>query len=104
MIIRKPTAQPAPTVSAPTFTVDRPLAGLKAGIRKDRAWRSWQFIAEIWDGYLRRDGAADVLSVETLSQVGEVGAADRKHVDDLAEATDFARQGELSAVKAAAPP
>jgi hypothetical protein len=93
IVIRKPTAPPAPAVSAATFTVDRPLAGLKAGIRKDRAWRSWQFIAEIWAGYLRRDGAADVLSVETLSQVGEVGAADRKHVADLADATDFAIVG-----------
>jgi hypothetical protein len=93
ILIRKPTAPPAPQVSAPTFTVGRPLAGLKAGIRMDRAWRSWQFIAEIWAAYLRRDGAADVMSVETLSQVGEVGAADRRHVDDLAAATDFAIVG-----------
>ena len=93
ILIRKPTAPPAAEVGAPTFTVDRPLAGLKAGIRTDRAWRSWQLIAEIWAGYLLRDGATDVLHVETRSQMGEMGADDRKHIGELADATDFALVG-----------
>lgn len=93
IFIRKPTAAPPAKASAPSFTVDRPLAGLRAGIRADRAWRSWQLISGIWEQYLRRDGAAEVLSVETLSQVGEMGAEDRKHVDELAAASDFAIVG-----------
>jgi hypothetical protein len=93
ILIRKPTAPPAAEVSAPTFTVGKPLPGLKAGIRTDRAWRSWQLISEIWAEKLRADGVADVISVETQSQVGDVGSADRKHVDDLAAATDFAIVG-----------
>jgi len=93
ILIRKPTAPPAKEVSAPTFTVDRPLAGLRAGIRTDRAWRSWQLIAGIWEQYLRRDGAADVVNVETRSQMGEMGADDRKHIGELADATDFAIVG-----------
>jgi hypothetical protein len=93
IVIRKPTAPPAAQVSAPSFTVGRPLAGLRVGIRKDRAWRSWQLISDLWAERLRRDGAAEVVSVETLSQVGEVGAADRQHVHDLADATDFAIVG-----------
>lgn len=93
ILIRRPTAPPAADLSAPTFTVDRPLAGLRAGIRTDRAWRSWQLIASLWGEALRRDGAADVLNVETRSQMGEMGSDDRAHVGALADATDFAIVG-----------
>lgn len=93
ILIRKPTAKPAALASAPAFTVGRSLAGLRAGIRADRAWRSWQLIAGIWERYLRRDGAADVVSVETQSQMGDLGAADRSHIEDLARASDFVLVG-----------
>jgi hypothetical protein len=93
LLIRKPTAPPAADVAAPTFTVGRPLAGLRGGIRTDRAWRSWQLIAAIWGDFLRRDGAAEVLNVETRSQMGEMGSDDRAHVGALADATDFAIVG-----------
>lgn len=93
ILIRKPTAPPAAIASAPTFTVGRALAGLRAGIRTDRAWRSWQLIAGIWEQCLRRDGAADVLKVETQSQMGDLGAADRRHIEELARASDFVLVG-----------
>jgi hypothetical protein len=92
MWVRRPTATPAGEVSAPTFRLDRPLRGLRVGIRTDRAWRSWQLIAALWDGYLRRDGANTTL-VETQSQVGDAGADDRKHIAELASVVDCAVVG-----------
>jgi hypothetical protein len=90
--VRRPTAAPAGAVSAPTFQVGRSVPGLRIGIRTDRAWRSWKLIAQVWDGYLHRDGA-ETLLVETQSQVGLPGADDRKHIADLASAVDCAIVG-----------
>jgi len=91
--IRRPTAPPVPETAAPTFSVDRPAQGLKAGIRTDAAWRSWRLIAADWEARLRADGVADVATVETHGQVGATGKADRSHIDDLAGAVDFAIVG-----------
>jgi hypothetical protein len=87
--IRRPTAPPAVDVAAPTFSVDGPIAGLRAGIRTDAAWRSWRLIAADWEERLRADGVADVETVETHGQVGRTGAADRSHIGELADAVDF---------------
>ncbi len=91
--IRRPTAPPAPEVAAPTFRVDGPLRGLRAGIRTDAAWRSWRLIAADWEARLRRDGVLAVETVETHGQVGRTGSTDRSHVGDLADAVDFAIVG-----------
>jgi hypothetical protein len=90
--IRRPTAVPVGEESAPSFTVDRSLPGLRVGIRTDRAWRSWQLIATIWGEYLQRDGATTV-EVETGAQIGQPGSDDRKHLDELAAADDCAIVG-----------
>jgi len=71
--VRRPTAPPAGDVSAPTFRLERPLTGLTIGLRTDRAWRSWQLIANVWDEYLRRDGA-QTIAVETGAQIGQPAA------------------------------
>ena len=91
--IRRPTAPPAPEIAAPTFRVDRPIRGLRAGIRTDAAWRSWRLIAADWEERLRRDGVAGVETVETHGQVGRTGAADRSHIGELAGVVDFAIVG-----------
>jgi hypothetical protein len=91
--IRRPTAPPAPDIAAPTYRVDGPIQGLRAGIRTDAAWRSWRLIAADWEARLRRDGAAEVETVETHGQVGRSGAADRSHISELAGAVDFAIVG-----------
>ncbi|HEY5012686.1 MAG TPA: hypothetical protein VIK61_08275 [Acidimicrobiia bacterium] len=90
--VRRPTAAPAGAVSAPSFRLDRPVAGLTIGIRADRAWRSWQLISAIWDEYLRRDGATTI-AVETGAQMGQPGSNDRKQIDELATVTDCAIVG-----------
>ncbi len=92
MLVRRPTAVPAGDESAPTFRLDRPLAGLHVGLRTDRAWRSWQLISTLWDEWLRRDGAT-TLAVETGAQMGAHGAHDRKRIDELASVVDCAIVG-----------
>ena len=69
-MIRRPTAPPVDEVAAPTFRLDGPVTGLRAGIRTDAAWRSWRLIAADWEQRLRADGVADVTTVETHAQVG----------------------------------
>ncbi len=91
--IRRPTAPPAPETAAPTFRVDGPIQGLRAGIRTDAAWRSWRLIAADWEARMRRDGVAGVETVETHGQVGRTGAADRSHIGVLAGEVDFAIVG-----------
>jgi hypothetical protein len=90
--VRRPTAPPAGEVSAPTYRLDRPLAGLTIGIRTDRAWRSWQHIASVWEQFLQRDGASTI-AVETGAQIGDPASSDRKHVDELAAGVDAAIVG-----------
>ena len=90
--VRRPTAQPAGEVSAPTFRLDRPLAGLTIGLRTDRAWRSWQLIASIWEANLQRDGA-QTLAVETGAQVGQPALDDRKQIEEFAGQVDAAIVG-----------
>jgi hypothetical protein len=90
--VRRPTAAPAGEVHAPTFRLGRPLAGCTIGLRHDRAWSSWQLIADIWDGYLRRDGATTI-AVETGAQVGDPASSDRKQIAELAARVDAAIVG-----------
>jgi hypothetical protein len=90
--VRRPTAAPAGDESAPSYLVGRPLAGLVVGLRTDRAWRSWQLIANVWAEYLKRDGAR-VIEVETGAQIGQPGSDDRKEIDELAQVVDFAVVG-----------
>lgn len=90
--VRRPTAAPAGEVRAPTFSLDRPVAGVHVGIRTDGAWRSWRLIASVWDEYLRRDGARTTL-VETGGMVGLAGANDRKHIEELANGVECAIVG-----------
>ena len=92
ILVRRPTAAPAGEVSAPTFALDRPISGVHVGIRTDGAWRSWRLIASVWDEYLRRDGATTAL-VETGGMVGQTGANDRKHIEELANTVECAIVG-----------
>src|SRR3974390_3324195 len=92
MLVRRPTAPPGGQTPAPTVDLDRPIAGVHVGIRTDGAWRSWRLIADVWDEYLRRDGATTSL-VETGGMVGETGANDRKHIEELANTVECAIVG-----------
>jgi len=92
ILVRRPTAAPAGEVRAPVFDLQRPITGVNVGIRTDGAWRSWRLIAEVWDEFLRRDGARTTL-VETGGMVGQTGANDRKHIEELANSIECAIVG-----------
>lgn len=64
--IHRPTAQFGLRASSSVFTLDRPIKGLRVGMRTDFAWRSWQQIAAEWSEMLKADGAEPV-----IIQVGE---------------------------------
>ncbi|MCU1456758.1 MAG: hypothetical protein JWL73_850 [Actinomycetia bacterium] len=92
ILVRKPTAAPSTEPAAPTFTVDGPIEGRRVGFRTDSAWRSWSLIADVWNGYLQRDGATTD-TYETHGMIGDTGATDRAQIDKLAETVDFAIVG-----------
>jgi hypothetical protein len=77
--IRSPVAPPREERVAPTYTVDGPLTGLKVGLRHEGSWRSWLWIVDEWEQYLRRDGAIPVI-LEAGGRVGEEGVETRAAV------------------------
>ena len=82
LTIRRPTAKPRPQIGAPAFVLDRPLAGVKVGIRHEGSWRSWMLISAVWEKYLVRDGAEPVI-VQTGERVGHEGEETRANVEQL---------------------
>jgi hypothetical protein len=90
--IRKPTAPPKVTQSAPTFRVDGPLKGKRIGIRTDPGWLSWTLIADQWANNLREDGAEPVL-FPILEHVGPEGERAIAALHDWAGTLDAAVVG-----------
>lgn len=77
--VRRPTAPPRQIVDAPAYTLDRPLAGVRVGLRHEGSWRSWMWIVEEWTGMLRADGAIPVV-LEAGGRVGDEGAKTKSDV------------------------
>lgn len=90
--IRLPTARPAPAKGAPAFTLDRPIAGLKVGLRHEGSWRSWMLIVEEWQKLLARDGATPVV-VQTGERTAAEGERTRALVKEWAESVDCGISG-----------
>ena len=90
--IRKPTAAPKPAQAAATFRVDKPLKGLRVGLRTDPTWLSWTHIADLWAGYLKRDGAEPVI-FPIVEHVGEEGAKAIAAMKEWAASLDCAVVG-----------
>lgn len=80
LMIRVPAAERHSGAGAPSFSVDGPLQGLRVGLRHEGSWRSWIFIVELWEEYLRRDGARPVV-LQTGERVGSQGTATAGSVD-----------------------
>ena len=89
VLIRRPTAPNAPDVSAPSYTLDKPLAGTTIGLRTDNAWRSWRIIAEVWKDKLEAAGAKTV-QVDGGGQTGKGRVRDKKTIEDFAGVVDGA--------------
>jgi hypothetical protein len=90
--IRKPTAVFPPPEAAPTFRVDRPLKGLKVGIRHDGQWMSWELIAQVWKQKLADDGAEPVMML-TGEHTGEHGKDTAAELEAWAKSVDCAVVG-----------
>lgn len=72
--IRLPTAPPRERTDAPAHVLDRPIAGLRVGLRHEGSWRSWMLIVAEWERFLRADGA-EPQPLEAGGRVGAEGAA-----------------------------
>lgn len=90
--IRVPTARPPSDKGAPTFVLNRPITGLKVGMRHEGSWRSWMLIVEEWQGFLRRDGATPVV-VKTGERTAAEGERTRALVAEWAQSVDCGISG-----------
>lgn len=80
ILVRRPTADFPADEGKPAFVLERPIAGVRVGIRHDGTWRSWQYIARVWAGFLRRDGAIPVL-LQTGERTGVEGEKTRADLE-----------------------
>lgn len=80
ILIRRPTASFADDRGAPSYVLDRKLAGVRVGIRHDGTWRSWQYISRVWADLLRRDGAIPVV-LQTGERTGPEGEKTRADLE-----------------------
>lgn len=85
--IRLPVAPPPPEEGAPSFRLDRPVEGLKVGLRHEGSWRSWLLIVDVWEKLLRDDGAEPVV-LEAGGRVGHEGEVTRAAVERWAAEID----------------
>ena len=90
--IRRPTAVFHPKESAPIFNLDRPIKGLRVGMRNDPFWRSWLQICDVWSDLLKRDGAEPVV-LRIGEHVGEEGQHTKAQVEAWAKSVDCAVVG-----------
>lgn len=90
--IRRPTARPPSDTGAPAFLLNRPIAGLKVGLRHEGSWRSWMLIVEEWQGFLRHDGATPVV-VQTGERTAAEGERTRALVSEWAASVDCGISG-----------
>ena len=90
--IRKPTAAFRSNEAAPTYNLDRPIKGLRVGLRNDPFWRSWLQVCDVWSEMLRKDGAEPVV-LRIGEHVGEAGQHTKDLVDAWASSVDCAAVG-----------
>lgn len=90
--IRLPVAAPRDDVSAPVYTLERPIQGLRVGLRHEGSWRSWMLIVDEWEQFLRADGAEPVI-LKAGGRVGEEGEQTRADVEAWAKDIDCGISG-----------
>ena len=90
--IRSPIAKLARPDAVPVFNLDRPIKGLRVGLRNDIMWRSWLQICDVWSDLLKKDGAEPVI-LRVTEHVGEEGQLTKDLVDAWASSVDCAVVG-----------
>jgi hypothetical protein len=86
-----PTAPPPETDRGAGPDVDT-LAGSLVGIRLDRTWRSFEWVADEWAQSFGRDGATVRLWCAG-NRIGDEGEMTRTELDAFADAVDLAVVG-----------
>lgn len=76
-----------PRASARTSTVydlERPISGVKVGLRLDQSWRSYFTVVDEWERLLRRDGA-EVIRLMAGDRAGPGAERTRTDVEEWAK-------------------
>jgi hypothetical protein len=89
--ILDPTATP-PEAAAHDEPAAGPLAGKTVGIRRDRAWRSFDWVSDEWEHALRALGAG-VTTWVAGNRIGEEGERTRDELERFAAGVDLAVVG-----------
>jgi len=76
-----PTPPPVADGESPTFALDRPLRGVKVGLRLDTAWRSYEIVVDEWHKRLAAEGAEAVVLV-TGERAGPLAERTRTDLDE----------------------
>ena len=79
-----PVPPPEVDEGSAVYTLDRPLTDVVVGLRLDRAWRSYITVAEVWEGFLKRDGAIPKI-LWTGDHSGPNAAQTRAEVEEWAK-------------------
>jgi len=90
--VRNPVARFARQGAVPVFDLDKPIKGLRVGMRNDIMWRSWLTVCDVWSEMLKGDGAEPVI-LRVTEHVGEEGQLTKDLVDAWASSVDCAIVG-----------
>ena len=91
MTILDPTA-PAPAVDADPGPSPTTLSGCAVGIRSDRTWRSFEWVADEWERALV-DGGATVRRWVSGNRIGDEGERTRAELDAFVTANELVITG-----------
>jgi hypothetical protein len=89
--ILDPTA-PAPDIDTDPGPPVSALSGLVVGIRSDRTWRSFEWVADEWERLLVREGAS-VNRWVSGNRIGDEGERTRIELAEFVETADLAITG-----------
>jgi hypothetical protein len=86
-----------PTAAAPATDADpgpdvESLADLVVGIRSDRTWRSFEWVADEWQRELEAAGA-EVRRWVAGNRIGEAGERTQRELDEFVAGVDWAVVG-----------
>ena len=89
--ILDPTA-PAPSTDADPGPSVAALGGRRVGIRSDRTWRSFEWVADEWERLLAAEGAL-VQRWVSGNRIGDEGERTRNELREFTDAIDLAIVG-----------
>jgi hypothetical protein len=82
-----PTPPEESDADSETFSLDRPVDGVRVGLRLDLSWRAYMVVVDQWKAQLRNDDA-QVTVLWTGDRVGPVGERTRSDLDEWSRLVD----------------